>query len=607
MHSATGKPRQVKYEPENAVVAAVRIRSILLLLLSLIGGYPDDSAFAAKAPILLGAENSQPIGRSADWLQEGDGRLTIDEAAAAYRQGAFSPGRLPVLTFGIGADPVWIRFAVENPGTETLRRRISVESGWIDYLDVYIRRNDETVAAFHLGDRMPFEQRPVDSRNFAIDHTFAPGVSEVFLRVEPPDAMVVPIHLERPMQWTRRHQWLHYGYGFLYGFLCALMAYNAMLFVGLRETRYLLYSIYLGMFLLLNLSYTSHAFAWFWPNSPIWAQWSHSTLIWTYASSGLAFALEFLEIRRQFPRLYRTVIGYIAGGGILLIATILLDRQRDSLLLTFTYVFLFSVIMVVLGTLSNRAGVKPARYFLAAAFCAMAGAASTTLSVWGVIPYNAWTFRAVDIGMLLDATLLALALTYQFRLAQEKRAHAEELARLDPLTGVNNRRAFYDLSSPIWNISLRHGHDLSVVLLDLDHFKRLNDNHGHAAGDAVLKAVAKVLEAGVREQDVIARWGGEEFILLLPETNLNSAAGLAERLREAIARSRVTVNGRTLGVTASVGVASKCECHTNIETLITDADHCLYQAKANGRNCIAVVTSEDSMETDGTVAIDSVT
>ncbi|MBN2700223.1 MAG: GGDEF domain-containing protein, partial [Methylothermaceae bacterium] len=223
------------------------------------------------------------------------------------------------------------------------------------------------------------------------------------------------------------------------------------------------------------------------------------------------------------------------------------------------------------------------------------------------IPYNAWTFRAVDIGMLLDATLLALALTYQFRLAQEKRAHAEELARLDPLTGVNNRRAFYDLSSPIWNISLRHGHDLSVVLLDLDHFKRLNDNHGHAAGDAVLKAVAKVLGAVVREQDVIARWGGEEFILLLPETDLSSAAGLAERLREAIARSRVTVNGRPLGVTASVGVASKCECHTNLEALITDADHCLYQAKANGRNCIAVVTPGDLMETDGTVAIDSVT
>jgi len=360
-----------------------------------------------------------------------------------------------------------------------------------------------------------------------------------------------------------------------------------MLYAGLRDLRYLLYSLYLGMFLLMNISYTGHGFEWLWPTHTDWAQWSNPVLMVLYGASGLFFALRFLDIRKYFPRVHNVVLGYLGVTGLLLLLALLFGSQQAALLVAFTFALLFTGIMLVLGAMSLRSGQKAARYFLLAAFSAMVGAALTALSVWGFIPFNIWTYRAVDIGMLLDATLLALALTYQFRVGLEEKNRAEQLARVDPLTGVNNRRAFYDITLPIWNITLRHNHNLSVVLLDLDNFKRVNDVHGHACGDEVLIATTDLLKKCVRDQDVIARWGGEEFILLLPETDLPQAAGLAERLRAAIAHMRLKCDGAEIGVTASFGVAQRGAPHRNLDALISTADNYLYQSKDLGRNRVS--------------------
>lgn len=214
----------------------------------------------------------------------------------------------------------------------------------------------------------------------------------------------------------------------------------------------------------------------------------------------------------------------------------------------------------------------------------------TTLSVWGFIPHNSWTFRAVEIGMLADATLLALALAYQFRVIQEGRIRAEELAQLDPLTGLNNRRAFYDKTSALWSTALRNGRNASVMLMDIDSFKHINDTHGHAHGDQVLLAIAEKLKSSIRQGDVLARWGGEEFIVFMPETNPQEAKILAERLRTEIADIRVANPVGETAFTASFGVAQKGSQHTTLDALIASADNLLYQSKQQGRNR---VTSDD--------------
>jgi len=542
------------------------------------------AALSAAAPLSTAHEYVSALGQSTDFLQETTQRLQLPEAMAAQRAGQFAPGGRPVLNFGIGAKPVWLHFAVDNPGATPASRRLSVETAWLDRIEVYLLQQGRLVAAYRTGDTLAFKQRPVVSRYFMFDHDFAPGTSEVFVRVETPDPMVIPLHLQSREAARIRQMQQDLSYGIVYGFLLALLAYNAILYASLRGARYLSYAFYLAMFIAMNIAYTGHGFAWLWPDSAGWQRWSNPILIFLYGASGLLFAIRFLDLRTHFPRVYRSVVGYCAVFGALLVSAILLGSQKHALLVSFTFVFLFTGIMLALGVIAVRAGQKPARYFLVAAFAAMTGAVLTTLSTWGFIPHNSWTFRAVEIGMLVDATLLALALAYQFRVGQEERVRAEQLAQLDPLTALNNRRAFYDLTGPLWSNAIRHEHPVSVMLFDIDHFKQINDAHGHAHGDAVLKTLAGVLGQSVRQGDVLARWGGEEFIVFMPETSLHEAITLAERLRAATAQLRVAGEAGAITVTASVGVAQRDERHPTLDALIASADECLYQAKQQGRN-----------------------
>ena len=540
--------------------------------------------WAAAAPLSTAVEYPTAIGRSAAFLQEQQGRLEWPGALEAYRAGTFLAGDSPVLNFGIGAKPVWIHVAVDNPAAAAVHRRLSIETAWLDRVEVYFLQQGRLVAMHRAGDWLPFEQRPIMSRYFQFDHDFAPGASEVLVRIETPDPMVVPLYLQSREEARIRQTQQELSYGVVYGFLLALMAYNAILYASLRGARYLSYALYLAMFVAMNIAYTGHGYAWLWPESPDWQQWSNPVLMFLYGVSGLLFANRFLDLRVYFPRVRKAVIAYCATFGALLAAALLAGSQKVALLVSFSFVFLFTGIMLALGILAVRAGQKPARYFLIAACAAMAGAVLTTLSTWGFIPHNSWTFRAVEIGMLADATLLALALAYQFRVGQEQRLRAEQLAQLDPLTGLNNRRAFYDMTTPLWSNAIRHGHDASVMLLDIDLFKQINDTHGHAHGDTVLQALAGVLKQSVRQGDVLARWGGEEFIVLLPETGLHEAIALAERLRAATAAMRIPGESGATSLSVSVGVAQREDRHPTLDALVAAADECLYQAKQQGRN-----------------------
>ncbi|MDO9465957.1 MAG: diguanylate cyclase [Thiobacillus sp.] len=544
-------------------------------------------ALASAAPLSVAQDPVSAIGLSTRTLQENQSRLSLAEATVAYQTGQFTPGTSPVLNFGIGAKPAWIHFEVNNPSPAPVRKRLSVEIAWLDRIELYIRNPDGSLTTHHVGDRQPYAQRPVASRYFMFDHAFGTGTSEVFVRVETPDPMVVPIHLMDPEASRDRQMQQAFSYGIVYGFLLALMAYNAILYLSLRSTRYLYYALYLAMFVAMNVAYTGHGYAWLWPDSLAWQQWSNPILMFLYGTSGLVFAIRFLDLRVYFPRARKAVIAFCATFGALLVAAFLLDSQKLALLAAFTFAILFTAIMLFLGVISVRAGQKPARYFLVAALAAMVGALLTALSTWGFIPHNSWTFRAVEIGMLIDATLLALALGYQFRVGQEERLRAERLAQLDPLTGLNNRRAFYDKTSALWSQAVRHGHATAVMLLDIDRFKQINDRHGHAHGDEVLKAVTGVLKASIRAEDVLARWGGEEFIVFLPETGREEAMALAERLRILIAALRVPAEAGETVLTASFGIAQVEGRHSTLDALIASADECLYQAKQQGRNQVA--------------------
>ena len=160
----------------------------------------------------------------------------------------------------------------------------------------------------------------------------------------------------------------------------------------------------------------------------------------------------------------------------------------------------------------------------------------------------------------------------------------QEQAVTDSLTGLYNRRFLHDYLTRELARARRHGTSVALLMIDLDHFKRVNDTSGHAAGDAVLRMVAALLKSGIRASDVACRYGGEEFLLILPDTTPQAARGKAEEIRVGFERSRDAL----LGVTASVGVALFPEHASSPDALASAADGAMYEAKASGRNRVVV-------------------
>lgn len=164
-------------------------------------------------------------------------------------------------------------------------------------------------------------------------------------------------------------------------------------------------------------------------------------------------------------------------------------------------------------------------------------------------------------------------------------ALAQKAAVTDSLTEVFNRRGFFDLCEREFERARRYKRPVSIIMFDLDHFKKLNDTYGHAVGDFVLRETAQRCFHSLRKVDVIGRYGGEEFVILLPETLLENACLVAERLRT-LANEPLTTDGKTLTVSISLGVAQHTGDAADLDTLLRNADVALYQAKEAGRNCV---------------------
>ena len=175
-----------------------------------------------------------------------------------------------------------------------------------------------------------------------------------------------------------------------------------------------------------------------------------------------------------------------------------------------------------------------------------------------------------------------------------------ELAMVDSLTGLSNRRHFVPAAEREIELARRHHQPLALLLLDMDHFKAINDRHGHLAGDQVLVEVGKRCRETLRTTDLLARWGGEEFIMLLPNTSQAQAQQLAERVRAAVSASaQLVVDGQSVQVTVSVGVAGAAGTATgptvSLEMLIQQADEALYRAKHAGRDQVSMSGQKDTL------------
>ena len=301
-----------------------------------------------------------------------------------------------------------------------------------------------------------------------------------------------------------------------------------------------------------------------------------SALAGINVASVLCYVLSFFVLRRGHSLAGITLMaGEVTAHAVL--ASVLIGWDSG-----FHYYIILVIPVVVLSTLATWRVKLP----LAAGFCLLYAGLSAGLRA-GPPPY-ALDRAILDglhlfnvAGMLVILTALA---AYYFMLVSQAERSLRRLATTDPLTQLSNRRHVLAVGQAELRRTQRYGRPLAVILCDVDHFKQINDRHGHDAGDAVLWAVSRTLQRGLRKIDHAARWGGEEFLLLLPETALPGALQLAERLRQDVRSLQLaTPGGEPVTLTMTFGVAALVAEET-LEQAISRADAALLAGKREGRD-----------------------
>ncbi len=516
--------------------------------------------------------------------EEGE-RLAITDIQALLLKQKGQYYAEPHLNFGLWSKPIWLVTNLKNSKKTPLVKRLTLGTSWIDEFDIYLVKNGEVFEQYQLGDQYPYHQREIDSRYFSLDLTVPDGESQLIIRVASPDPLALPIYLQNISTQQKVFSKEAYRYGFVYGSIIALMLYNLLLGLSLKSKDNLYYSIYMLSFLLLNFSYSGHGYQLLWSESTEIQKWGNPVFMLLFSFAGLSFARNFLNLASTLPHINKWLTPIIFSVTSALVLGIALNKHAFVIFLAFMGMFIFTLTMMTLSIVAYLHKIKAAEYFLLATLMGVGGALTTCSTVWGIIEYSPYAYMAIDFGMIAEATFLSLALANKFNQAEEDKLMAQKMANLDPLTDLCNRRAFYDIAPQYFKQYRQQQVPLSIIMFDLDNFKSINDIYGHKVGDEVLKLVSDVLNKQARKEDFVARWGGEEFIALLPKTDLQTATSIAERYKLAI--NSLVITEDNIGISASIGVATSDAQSENVDQLISLADDKLYQAKAQGKNCVA--------------------
>ena len=303
------------------------------------------------------------------------------------------------------------------------------------------------------------------------------------------------------------------------------------------------------------------------------------------------FCRAFLSLNRWRKLLDNLTVPVLAANVALIFVEKLSSWRGPGYVLDEVLQAALLALLFVRGVAARREGFSPSRFYLIAFAFAAAGIVINDLNLHGILFPHSNLTRAFDAGIALEALLFALAL------ADRNRA-LSALVALDGLTGIANRRSFDGALARAWDRARRSRAALGVLMIDVDHFKRYNDAHGHQAGDEILRKVAGAVHAGVlRPDDVAARYGGEEFAIVLPLAEGEASRLVGERVRVNVRALAIPYPEAPTGIiTVSVGVASTRPAESGVSPgkLLESADAALYQAKREGRDKVVLAPLERS-------------
>ncbi|WP_243830766.1 sensor domain-containing diguanylate cyclase [Thiohalophilus thiocyanatoxydans] len=502
---------------------------------------------------------------------------------------AFRPLTDEQVNQGITDRDYWIRFRVSNADNNNpVRWVLHHETSYLDEMSVYYADNDQPLQKVTLSDREPFTERPVDYRTLAFEHTTRQNsYTDLYLRLryEKPDAMSLNVYLSRADIFYNKSRKEYFLFGTYYGVMGSLLIIALVFASIMRQVVYLYYAVFLASSILMWALLNGFAFQYLWPGSVYWQNEGFHIIFLATAITALQFSRHFLQTARCCPRINKIIYlaQWIMIGGILLRFA---GLYTPVLYLSFVSLALLAL-LPLLGYFAYQYGMRYARWYsiawlfygISLVFSVLS--AGSNLLSWGMTP-----LIFTQIGGVLESVFLLIALGERLVGWDRDRLHALEIANKDPLTGLGNRRALEEAFDSL-KIQLRStDKPVFLLMIDLDHFKEINDEYGHDAGDYILQHLARILSLLCRPEDICIRYGGEEFAVLTRMDNVEQACQFSERIRTEFANQPTTYEETPIPHTLTIGVAGPIESGHEIKRaeLLRQADAALYRAKQAGRN-----------------------
>lgn len=397
---------------------------------------------------------------------------------------------------------------------------------------------------------------------------------------------LVDLRLLEAADWRVRERtalgWAYAVYGALGAFAFIALAYWALL----RDRLFADHAAYLACLVAFLAASTGMLYGLFsgglWSSAGLQGQ---SGLATAAIAFSLGFCNRFLDTVRYLPRIARA--WELARVALLVAAAVVgfspIPTPFWGVLLTLLLVAL-NAGLIATGVAVAMKGNRYARYFLAGWIPLTLCTSLRALQATGLVEIRYELAQLYAIGAIWEALVLTIGIADRALGFRRERDAARHLADHDPLTGVLSRRASESRLADLVGRARSGEGELALLFVDIDRFKSINDRYGHAAGDAVLSAVARRFSAQLRSDDVLGRWGGEEFVALLPGAGEGVARQSGERIRRVVEREPVMIDGIAIPVTVSIGIAVFDPAREDSRALLARADAALYRAKSNGRN-----------------------
>ncbi len=549
----------------------------------------------------------------AAYLSDPQASLSLTDAQTA--NAPFLPAReRRGLSFGYVPGVVWLRLELQSAASRTLHWRLELNYASLDEVRLYDIGADG-VRESRSGDTVPYAERSVGHRNPVFEIALQPGEQRtLYLRVDSRGSMTLSGALMSSRDFEQHSQNGYLAHALYCGVLIALGLYNLLLFLALRERPFLNYVLFMFAFALSVLSLNGLGAQFLWSEAAPWSNRMLPVSLTAAALLSVIFARSFLDTHQWLPRWDRGLLMLCIAIGAALLATVLLPLQRALQLMSLTgLIATLTLLLTSFVCVGYR--VPGARLFALAWLMLLTGAVLLALRNFALIPSNFLTLYAMQIGSGLEMILLSFALAARFNELKRQREAAlqlneqilaqrvtertqaleqanqrlSELALQDPLTGLANRTALQQHLDLALARSLRRNELLAVMLIDLDGFKPINDQHGHGYGDLVLAEVAQRLRQYVRDTDLPARLGGDEFVVICENVqSAEDAQDLARRLLEGL-DTPMHLEDRAVRVGASIGIALSRGAD-DATRLIRLADAAMYRAKAEGRNRVRLAS-----------------